>query len=184
MLVDSHKKFIYTGKRLTTPGDPSLAILEGIARLLGEAKTIISAVGAVVHGTTLVANTVIERKGAKVGLITTKGFRDSIEIGREIRYDLYDLFFQMPEPLVPRYLRLDVDERIDADGTVLRPIDEAEVRRAARHLVEAGCDAIAICFLHAYRNDAHERLARSIVPPDTPTGICPPHPLSARPAPA
>ena len=163
VLVDSHKKFIYTGKRLTTPGDPSLAILEGIARLLGEAKTIISAVGAVVHGTTLVANTVIERKGAKVGLITTKGFRDSIEIGREIRYDLYDLFFQMPEPLVPRYLRLGVDERIDADGTVLRPIDEAEVRGAARHLGEAGCDAIAICFLHAYRNDAHERLARSIV---------------------
>lgn len=167
VLVDSRRKFIYTGKRLTTPGDPSVAIIEGIARLLSEAQTVISAVDAVVHGTTLVANTVIERKGAKVGLITTKGFRDSLEMGREIRYDLYDLFFQMPEPLVPRYLRCEVDERIDANGNVLRPIDIEQVRAQARRLVEEGCEAVAICFLHAYRNDAHERLARSIVAEET-----------------
>lgn len=163
VLVDDRRKLIYTGKRLTTSGDPSRAIIEGIVRLLSEAQTVISAVDAVVHGTTLVANTVIERKGAKVGLITTKGFRDSLEMGREIRYDLYDLFFQMPDPLAPRYLRYEVDERIDANGSVLRPLDVDQVRAAARLLLEEGCEAVAICFLHAYRNDAHERLARSIL---------------------
>ncbi|MGE0749776.1 MAG: hydantoinase/oxoprolinase family protein [Variibacter sp.] len=160
VLVDDHRGIVFTGKRLTSSGDPSRAILEGTEVLLREAETVISAVDAVVHGTTLVTNTVIERKGAKVGLITTKGFRDSIEMGREIRYDLYDLFFEMPEPLVPRPLRLEVDERIDADGTVLRPLDPEAVRQAGRELKAQGCEAVSVCLLHSYRNDAHERVAK------------------------
>lgn len=115
VLVDEARKLIFTGKRLTTPGDPSIAIIEGAERLLREAGTSIDKVTGLVHGTTLVANTVIERKGVKVGLITTKGFRDTLEMGREIRYDLYDLFLEKPEPLVPRSLRLTVDERVGCD---------------------------------------------------------------------
>lgn len=163
VLIDDERKMIHTGKRLTTPGDPSLAIIEGTERLVAEANAVLSAVDAVVHGTTLVTNTVIERKGAKVGLITTRGFRDSLEMGREIRYDLYDLFFDMPEPLVPRYLREEVTERLDANGDVLEPLNEDDVRAAASRLLAEGCEAFAVCLLHSYRNDAHEQQTRAIL---------------------
>ena len=163
VLVDEKRDLIFTGKRLTTPEDPSLAITDGLERLVSESGTSVPELDAVVHGTTLVANTIIERKGAKVGLITTKGFRDSLEMGREIRYDLYDLFFEKPEPLAPRFLRQPVDERIDAKGNVLRPLDENTLGAAAEKLVAEGVEAIAICFMHAYANDAHERQAKEIL---------------------
>ncbi len=163
VMVEEARGLIFTGKRLTTSGDPSIAIIEGTERLLGEAGTPIGAVDSIVHGTTLVTNTVIERKGAKVGLITTKGFRDSIEMGSEIRYDLYDLFLERPEPLAPRYLRLEVDERIDAAGKVLRSLDPDDLRAAGTALLKEGVEAIAVCFLHSYRNDAHERLAKEVL---------------------
>ena len=163
VLVDEKRDLIFTGKRLTTPEDPSLAITDGLERLVSESGTSLPELDAVVHGTTLVANTIIERKGAKVGLITTKGFRDSLEMGREIRYDLYDLFFEKPEPLAPRFLRQPVDERIDAKGNVLRPLDENTLGAAAEKLVAEGVEAIAICFMHAYANDAHERQAKEIL---------------------
>ncbi|MED5360618.1 MAG: hydantoinase/oxoprolinase family protein [Pseudomonadota bacterium] len=163
MLVDEKRDLIFTGKRLTTPEDPGLAITDGLERLVSESGTSVPELDAVVHGTTLVANTIIERKGAKVGLITTKGFRDSLEMGREIRYDLYDLFFEKPEPLAPRFLRQPVDERIDAKGNVLRPLDENTLGAAAEKLVAEGVEAIAICFMHAYANDAHERQAKAIL---------------------
>ena len=163
VLVDEKRDLIFTGKRLTTPEDPSLAITDGLDRLVSESGTSVPELDAVVHGTTLVANTIIERKGAKVGLITTKGFRDSLEMGREIRYDLYDLFFEKPEPLAPRFLRQPVDERIDAKGNVLRPLDENTLGAAAEKLVAEGVEAIAICFMHAYANDAHERQAKEIL---------------------
>ena len=163
VLVDAKRDLIFTGKRLTTPEDPGLAITDGLERLVSESGTSVPELDAVVHGTTLVANTIIERKGAKVGLITTKGFRDSLEMGREIRYDLYDLFFEKPEPLAPRFLRQPVDERIDAKGNVLRPLDENTLGAAAEKLVAEGVEAIAICFMHAYANDAHERQAKEIL---------------------
>ncbi len=163
VMVDEARDLIFTGKRLTTPGDPSVAIIEGTERLLNEAGTKIGAVDSIVHGTTLVTNTVIERKGARVGLITTKGFRDSLEMGGEIRYDLYDLFLERPEPLAPRYLRVEVDERIDAEGKVLRPLSRDDVRAAAEKLLREGVEAVAVCFLHSYRNDSHERLAREVM---------------------
>ena len=163
VLVDEKRDLIFTGKRLTTPEDPGLAITDGLERLVSESGTSVPELDAVVHGTTLVANTIIERKGAKVGLITTKGFRDSLEMGREIRYDLYDLFFEKPEPLAPRFLRQPVDERIDAKGNVLRPLDENTLGAAAEKLVAEGVEAIAICFMHAYANDAHERQAKEIL---------------------
>ena len=110
------------------------------------------------HGTTLVTNAVIERKGAKLGLVTTQGFRDLLEMGTEQRYDIYDLFLEFPEPLAPRDLRLEVPERIDRDGHVVtraRPGRDAPRRCAA--WPSDGCEAIAVCFINAYRNPEHER---------------------------
>src|SRR5262249_54408347 len=117
----------------------------------------------IVHGTTLVTNAIIERRGACLGLLTTRGFRDSLEMGTEQRYDIYDLFLGFPEPLVPRRHRLEIGERVDRDGRVVAPLDENEVRAAVRSLVDDGVEAIAICFLHAYANPAHEQAARAVI---------------------
>jgi N-methylhydantoinase A len=107
------------GKLLTTPKDPSQAVEEGVVTLLHEAGGTAASVGALIHGTTLATNALIERKGARVGLLTTAGFRDAVEIGREGRYDMYDLFIDPPIPLVPRQLRIEVAERVRADGSIL-----------------------------------------------------------------
>jgi N-methylhydantoinase A len=164
VLVDEERDLIYTGKRLTTSDDPSVAIIDGIERLQRESETAAAAVHSLVHGTTLVTNTIIERTGAKVGLITTKGVRDTLEMGREIRYDLYDLFLEAPPTLVPRYLRREVPERIAPDGEVLAPFDAAAFRTVARELIEVEkVDAVAVCFMHSYRNPDHERQAKTIL---------------------
>ena len=180
VLVDDARGRVLTGKRLTTPEDPGRAILEGLARLLDEAGAGFGQVRQIVHGTTLVTNTVIERKGARIGLITTRGFRDSLEMGREMRYDLYDLFLEKPEPLVPRPRRHAVTQRHDAHGRELLPLAEAELRVAARALGAAGVEAVAVCFLHSYLDAAHERRARAILAEELP-GI--PVTLSAEVAP-
>ena len=164
VLVDEERDLIYTGKRLTTSDDPSVAIIDGIERLQRESETTAAAVHSLVHGTTLVTNTIIERTGAKVGLITTKGVRDTLEMGREIRYDLYDLFLEAPPTLVPRHLRREVPERIAPDGEVLAPFDAAAFRTVARELIEVEkVDAVAVCFMHSYRNPDHERQAKAIL---------------------
>ena len=150
-----------SSKVLTTPTDPSIAVETGITRLLRhvEAKD----VAEVVHGTTLVANALIERKGATTALVHTRGFRDLLTIRRELRYDLYDLFLEMPEPLVPRRLRYAVDERILADGSVDRPLADDEVAKLARVMDREGVQAVAICLLHSYRNPAHEEAVARIL---------------------
>ena len=163
VLIDEARDVIFTGKRLTTARDPGIAIRDGVERIAREASVELGAVDGVVHGTTLVANTIIERSGARVGLITTRGFRDVLEVGTEMRYDLYDLFMEKAEPLVPRDRRLTVDERIDSDGNVLRPLDETELREAARALVCMEVEAIAVCFINGYANPVHERRAREVV---------------------
>ena len=164
VLHDEARGITHAGKRLTTPAAPSQAILEGIARLLAETATPIGDVAAIVHGTTLITNTVLERTGAKVGLLATEGFRDTLEMGRESRYDVNDLFLQAPPAIVPRPLRHGIGGRLLADGTEYTPLDEAAVAQAARRLVEEdGIEALAIAFLHAYRNPAHERRAGEII---------------------
>jgi N-methylhydantoinase A len=155
--VDETTGSVRVGKLLTTPKDPSQAVEEGVVSLLHEAGAAAAAVRALIHGTTLATNALIERKGARVGLLATAGFRDAVEIGREGRYDMYDLFIEPPVPLVPRQLRIEVSERIQADGSVLRPLDEAQARGAIAQLGALGVEAIAICLLHAYRNPVHER---------------------------
>ncbi|HSE03822.1 MAG TPA: hydantoinase/oxoprolinase family protein [Methylomirabilota bacterium] len=159
--VDETTGAVRVGKLLTTPKDPSQAVEEGVVTLLHDAAAATTAVRALIHGTTLATNALIERKGARVGLLTTAGFRDAVEIGREGRYDMYDLFIDPPVPLVSRELRLEVAERVQADGSVLRPLDEAQARTAVAELRALGVEAIAICLLHAYRNPVHEQaLAR------------------------
>ena len=164
VLHDPQRDAVHTGKLLTTPDDPSRAIVEGTQRILREAGLAPRDLTSIVHGTTLVTNTVIERTGARVGLLTTAGFRDSIEIGREIRYDLYDLFLEAPPTLVPRHLRREIPGRLDAEGTELLSLDEIAVAREVTDLVEGErIEALAIGFLHSYRDARHERRAGAIV---------------------
>ncbi|MGH2373314.1 MAG: hydantoinase/oxoprolinase family protein, partial [bacterium] len=149
-------------KTLTTPGDPSLAVEQELRQAL-DAGGVDGERGILVHGTTLVTNTLIERSGPPTALLATAGFRDALEIGREHRYELYDLNLEFPRPLVPRYLRFDVPERVAADGTVLQPLDEAYIRRLVTELRDKGIRAIAVCYLHAFRNPSHERRTAEII---------------------
>jgi N-methylhydantoinase A len=163
VLADETTGRLRVGKVLTTPKDPAHAVEHGVTALLGDAGMTATAVRAVAHGTTLATNALIERKGARTALLTTRGFRDAIEIGREGRYDMYDLFIDPPAPLVPRHLRVEVDERVGPDGGVIRPLDEDGARRVVHELIAAGVESIAICLLHAYVNPAHERRLAELV---------------------
>jgi N-methylhydantoinase A len=152
------------GKTLTTPDDPSLAVENTLRPVLQQNGAVgAQERGTLVHGTTLVTNALIERKGAPTALLTTAGFRDAVEIGREHRYELYDLNLELPKPLVPRHLRFDVPERIAADGTVLQPLDESFVRGLVAELRAKGIKAIAISYLNSFRNPSHERRTAEIV---------------------
>ena len=157
VLFDAERRQLRLHKCLTTPKDPAAGALEGLEELLRAADLACADVGHLVHGTTLVTNAIIERSGAALGLLTTRGFRDSLEMGIEQRYDIYDLFLQFPEPLAPRAWRREIDERVSRDGEVIVPIDLDGVRREVADLVAQGVEAIAVCFLHAYKNPAHER---------------------------
>lgn len=149
-------------KILTTPEDPSLAVEQELRGAL-DAGGVDGEPGILVHGTTLVTNTLIERSGPPTALLATAGFRDAVEIGREHRYELYDLNLEFPRPLVPRHLRFDVPERIAADGTVVQPLAEAYVRRLVTDLRDKGICAIAVSYLHAFRNPSHERQTAEII---------------------
>jgi N-methylhydantoinase A len=166
--VDDVTGEVRVGKLLTTPKDPAQAVEQGVLRLLEEAGAVPAGVRSLIHGTTLATNALIERKGARTGLLTTAGFRDALEIGREGRYDMYDLFIDPPAPLVPRHLRLEVPERIAADGSVTRPLDPAGARAAIASLLAEGVEAIAISLLHAYRNPVHEDALARLVAAEAP----------------
>ncbi|WP_454856349.1 hydantoinase B/oxoprolinase family protein [Rhizobium binxianense] len=163
ILFDEKASAIRLHKCLTTPKDPSQGALGGLAELVAAAEISVVDLAEIVHGTTLVTNAVIERKGAPVGLITTEGFRDVLEIGTEQRYDIYDLFLTFPDPLVSRSRRLEISERIGADGGVIKPLDEVSVLRAVKKLAADNVEAIAVCLMHSYRNPGHERRVREII---------------------
>ncbi|MEV6825102.1 hydantoinase/oxoprolinase family protein [Amycolatopsis sp. NPDC051102] len=163
LLHDPVRGLTRPGKLPTTPHAPHEAITAGIARLLAETATPARDVAGVVHGTTLVTNTLLERTGAVVGLLTTEGFRDVLEMAREIRFDTTDLLARPARPLVPRHLCRGVRGRIAADGTELAPLDETGVLAQAAYLVEQGVEAVAVALLHAYRDDRHERRVRELL---------------------
>ncbi|MBZ1351951.1 hydantoinase/oxoprolinase family protein [Alcaligenaceae bacterium LF4-65] len=153
-----------TAKVLTGVGDVVLPIRTGLLAMLKEHGLTLSQVTDVVVGaTTAVTNLVIERKGAVTGLITTAGFRDVLEIARELRYDLYDLTAPGPDAIVPRHLRMEVQERVDASGAVVHPLDDADVERVVGQLKEAGVRAIAVCLLHSYSNPSHEQRIKEVI---------------------
>jgi N-methylhydantoinase A len=163
-----------TTKVLTTPAAPEEGVLTGVRAILASSGLKPGDVALIIHGTTLATNAVIERKGARTALITTEGFRDVIAMGNESRYDQYDLNITLPEPLVPRYLRLPVPERLDNTGKVLTPLDEAAVRALIPTLKREAVGAVAVGFLHAYVNDAHEKRVRAILHeelPDVPVSL-------------
>lgn len=171
VLVDEATGALRVGKVLTTPKDPAEGVEAGVRALLGAAGVSPRDVRAVIHGTTLATNALIERRGARTALLTTAGFRDALEIRREGRYDMYDLFIDPPPPLVPRHLRREVPERLLADGSVLHPLDEATARRVIAELAAAGVEAIAICLLHAYANPAHERRLEALCREEAPRAV-------------
>lgn len=155
-------------KVLTTPDAPERAVLEGVRAVLAEAKCPASDVGLVVHGTTLATNALIERKGARTALVTTEGFRDSLEIAWEHRFEQYDIYMERPDPLVPRDLRFGVPERVAADGAVLLALDEKAVRTVASELRRQKVEAVAVCFLHSFSNETHERRTGAILVEELP----------------
>src|SRR5262245_50263958 len=150
-------------KILTTHDDPSRSVAAGVAGLLADGGVDPAHIARVVHATTLFTNALIERTGAVTGLITTAGFADALEMGRERKYELYDINIERPTPLVPRHLRLEVVERLRADGSVREALDEAALAARAEELVRAGVASLAIVFLHAYANPRHEVEAAGIV---------------------
>src|SRR5881628_2147497 len=159
---------LLTAKRLTTYPDPSEACLAGLDALLTQGGVAWSDVTQATHGTTLGSNIVIERKARGVGLLTTRGFRDVLIIGREKRYQVYDLQIEKPAPLIPRRRIVEVTERILSDGSVLTPLDEGETRRQVRQLQAAGITSLAVCLLHSYANPAHEKRVGEIAAEEAP----------------
>ena len=153
----------WSAKILTTPEAPERAVIEVIHQVLGEAGLLPADLSIIIHGTTLATNAIIERKGARTALVTTEGFRDTIEIRHENRFEQYDVNIDLPPPLVPRRLRFPVRERVDAQGRVLVPLDEIGVADLAGRLAEHRVEAVAVGFLHSFTNPAHERRAGEIL---------------------
>lgn len=153
----------YSTKVLTTYDAPERAILEGIETVCAKAGIAPAALEQIIHGTTLATNALIERRGAKTALITTKGFRDVIEMRTESRFEQYDLNIVLPDPLLPRNQRYVINERIAANGDVLQPIDREEVRALAKTLNAEGYESIAVGLIHAYANSAHEQAVRDVL---------------------
>jgi N-methylhydantoinase A/oxoprolinase/acetone carboxylase beta subunit len=161
-------------KLLTTPEDPSRAVMAGISSILGTCGVAPGEVDTVIHGTTLVANALIERKGVTTGLITTRGFRDVLEIGREWRYDLFDLEIEMPRPIADRPRRLEISERIGPDGVVIQEVLLDELEAIVETFRRLDVASAAVCLLHAYRNPVHEVAIRDRlkeIAPELPVSI-------------
>ncbi len=174
VLVDADGHVTALGKVLSTPSEPDAGVVTGVIQTADTGGIAPDAIGHMVHGTTLFTNALIERKGARTALITTRGFRDAIEIAREHRYDMYDLMIGRPDPIAPRDLRFEVTERVIADGSVHIPLDEDEVRALCATLTAQGVEAVAVCLLHSYRNAAHERRIGAILAeelPDIPVAL-------------
>ena len=158
----------HTAKVLTTPHAPESGVFEALERVLEQSATAATDIDVLVHGTTLATNALIERRGARTAFLTTRGFRDILEMGFEKRFEQYDIFMDKPEPLVPRPLRREVDERVSARGKVLVALDSVQVRDIAAEWKAAGIEAVAVGLLHAYAHAAHERAVREVLSAELP----------------
>ena len=164
---DDHRLVIH--KQLTTPADPSQSVLTGLQILIDKAGVSAAAISAIAHGTTLVTNALIERRGAVTGIVCTAGFSDVFDIARERRYDMYDLSITYPAPLAAPHLRREISERVRADGSIAHTLDEAELRDAVRSMIDDhGLEALAICFLNSPANPVHEEQAARLIAEEFP----------------
>lgn len=159
---------MHISKVLTTHHNPAIAVLQGLQEVVAAAGVAMTGVESVIHGTTLVINALIERRGVKTALLCTEGFRDTLDIAQENRYDIYDLLIERPQPLVPPYLRYPLPERIYSDGRVLTPLDPAAIRALIPELRRQHVEAVAVCLLHSYKNPAHERLVADVFHQEAP----------------
>ena len=163
VLVNDQTGEFQTHKCLTTPSDPSTAVAEGVGQLDMDTPGFMALTDEFIHGTTLVINAIIERKGAKTGLITTRGFRDVLELGRELRYDAYDIFAEYPAPLVPRFLRKEIAERVASDGRVLLPVRAEDIATVLKELQDMQIESLAVCLLNSYENPIHEKQVKETI---------------------
>ncbi len=169
VLVGRDSGQIWTAKVPTTPADPLKGILHGIDRILGESRSSLSELDELIYGTTLVTNMLVQHQAVKTALVTTRGFRDVLEIGRAYRSgNIYDIQFERQPPLVPRHLRMEVTERVNFRGEILQPLDEENCRAVVRALKARGVTSIAVCFLHSYIYPGHERRLKTIIEEEYP----------------
>lgn len=169
VLLDEKAKLLRYGKTLTTYPDPIPGILTGISSLLKEHQINFDQIHTLIHGTTWVTNAVIERKGAKTALLTNKGFEDILEIGREIRYDIYDLSIDIPPPLIPRNLRWGISGRIDKNGNILEELSQKELELICLKLKNQDIQSVAVCLLHSFCNNNHEKQVGDFLRAQLPT---------------
>src|SRR5262252_356261 len=165
IVLDEHTNTLRLEKVETTPQNPASGVLQSFHK----AQAKLSDFDYFVHGTTLGLNALLTRTGARVAIVTTKGFRDVYELGRTARDPMYDLKYRKPKPLVPRSLAFEVTERCDFQGNVLTPLDRAEAVALARQLRDLGVEAVAVCFLHSYANPNHELLMAEVLSQEYPT---------------
>lgn len=163
VVVQHHDGTVRVRKVLSTPPRYELAVLDVLADLLAQPDMQAESITAVIHGTTVATNTVLEQRGSRTALITTGGFRDVLELRRLRMPHMYDLFWRKPPPIVPRELRFELSERVAADGTVRRPLDEHELRRVLEELMAAGVESVAVCLLHSHRHPTHEQRVASFL---------------------
>ena len=163
ILLNEKSGEIHTHKILTTPEEPSDAVIDGISHLIDKYDIDPKKIVHTTHATTLITNAFIERKGSKTGLICTSGFGDIIEIGNEMRYDIYDLLIELPEPIVSRNNRFEVDERITATGNVFKKLNTTQLNKIVDNIKKSGIEAVGICFLHSYKNNSHEEKVKEIL---------------------
>ena len=172
LLYDSKSGEITTLKVPTTPDAPEVGVMQGLATLSGQHLDLMGNLSALIHGTTLVINAILERKGAETALVATRGFPDILETRREIRYDIYDIRQRFPAPLVPRRRRREVTERMLADGSIDTVLDEDQALATLRELTAEGVTSVAICLIHSYANPAHEQaIARLVSDNDLPLDV-------------
>src|SRR4030095_1197617 len=163
VLISESTGEIQIAKVPSTPGDPSLAFMAAVDRILEREGLAAHSISFLLHGTTVATNSLIEGKTPKTSFITTAGFRDMLEIARQVRPSLYDVHFEKPRPLVPRHLCYEVPERLDAQGEVLLPLDENRILEIAEELDKEGVTSVAVCFLHSYLNPDHEKRAGELL---------------------
>ena len=161
----------FSTKVLTTYVAPENAIIDGMSQVCAKAGITASQIGQIIHGTTLATNALIERRGAKTALITTEGFRDVIEMRTESRFEQYDLNLNLPEPLLPRYMRYTVPGRVDATGAILKELTRADIEPVVEQIKSAGYESIAVGLIHSYLNDDHEQLVRDVLAEQMPEAM-------------